>query len=89
MFTIVYEVNCNFFIALPIQLKIDRSNDFLFYTRQNVLAQKIGRALEALRARARPIPIVQACNILIMFTYLVKTNLSTYGVKNNCLPALK
>ena len=28
----------NFFIALPIQMKIDRFNDFLFYTRQNVRA---------------------------------------------------
>ena len=60
MLTIAFEIPCKFFIVLPIQLKIYRSNDFFFFTRQNVRARKIGRVPEVLRARTRPIGIWRA-----------------------------
>ena len=41
VFTIMFRTHCNFFIVLPVRLKICRSND-AFFTRQNVRAQKIG-----------------------------------------------
>ena len=41
---IVFRIRCNFFIALCIRRKICRFNDFLFFARQNVRAQKIFRA---------------------------------------------
>ena len=52
-----FGTHCNFFIALSIRLKTYRSNDFLFFARQNVRARKIGRVSGVLRARARPIVI--------------------------------
>ena len=47
---IVFGIHCNFFIVSPIQLKICRSN--IFFTRQEVVARKIGRVSEVLRARS-------------------------------------
>ena len=54
---IAFRIHCNFFIVSPIQLKTCRSNGFLFLTRQNVRARKIGRVSEVLRAGTRPIGI--------------------------------
>ena len=50
VFMIVFGIHCNFFIVSPIQLKICRSN--IFFTRQEVVARKIGRVSEVLRARS-------------------------------------
>ena len=50
----VFGIHCNFFIVLPNRLKTCRSNDFLFFTKQNVRAQKVGRVSEVLHTRARP-----------------------------------
>ena len=36
VFTLVFWIQCKFFIVLPILLKICRSNDFFFLLRQNV-----------------------------------------------------
>ena len=58
---IVFRIHCNFSIVLPIPLKTCRSNVFLFFTKQNVRPQKTRRVSEVLRARTRPIDIVQAC----------------------------
>ena len=41
---IAFGIHCNFFIVLPIRLKTCRSNDFLFFTRQNVRARPKNRA---------------------------------------------
>ena len=56
----VFGIHCNFFIVLPNRLKTCRSNDFLFFTKQNVRAQKVGRVSEVLHTRARPIGIEYA-----------------------------
>ena len=53
----VFGIHYNFFIILPIQ--IYRSNDFFLSTRQNVRARKIGHFPQVLRAKARPIGIVE------------------------------
>ena len=63
---IVFVINCNFFIVLPIQLKTCSSNDFFLFTRESVRARNIGRVSEVLRARPRLIAsgaqFIQACN---------------------------
>ena len=53
MLTIVFETNCNFFIVLPIQVKICRSNVFFFFKEKNVHSLKI----EFLRVRVHLICI--------------------------------
>ena len=57
---IVFGIHCNFFIVLPTRLKTCRSNGFLFFTRQNVRARKVGRVSEVLRTRARPVGMAYA-----------------------------
>ena len=64
---IIFRIHCNFFIVLPIRLKTCNPNVFLlFFTRQNVRAQNIGRVSEVLRPeRARSASgaqFVQACD---------------------------
>ena len=62
VFMIVFGIHCNFFILLPIWLKTYRSNVFLFFTRQNMRARKVGRVWEVLRVRAQSgTQFVQAC----------------------------
>ena len=50
---IVFGIHRNIFIVLPIRLKTSRSNDFLFFSGQKVLARKIMRVSEVLRTRYR------------------------------------
>ena len=50
---VVFGIHSNFLLVLPIRLKPCRSNGFLFFTRQNMRARKIGRVSEVLRARER------------------------------------
>ena len=52
MFMIVFGNYYNFFIVLPIRLKTCRTDIFFSFLRQNVLARKIGRVSEVLRASA-------------------------------------
>ena len=54
---VVFGIHSNFLLVLPIRLKPCRSNGFLFFTRQNVRARKIGCVSEVLRARERSIGI--------------------------------
>ena len=54
---IVFGIDCNFLIVLPIALKTCRSMVFFFFTRQKERARNIGRLSEVLLARARPIGI--------------------------------
>ena len=57
---IVFAINYNFFIVLPFRLKACRSYWFLFFTRENVRAQKIGHVSDVFRAQARSIGIGSA-----------------------------
>ena len=50
---IVFGIDCNSFIVVPIRLKTCRSNAFFFFIRQNVRARKIGRVSEFLLAQVR------------------------------------
>ena len=56
-FTTLFGNQCKFFINLSIRLKICRTNVCFFFARQNLLAKKIGRALEVLHAQERSIGI--------------------------------
>ena len=57
---IVFGINWNLFIVLPIRFKICRSYYFFFFTRQNVCPRKIGCISEVLYFGAFPIGIGRA-----------------------------
>ena len=57
---IVFGIQYNFFIVLPIPMKTCRSNVFFFFAKPNVHARKIKRVSEVLRAGTRPIGIGRA-----------------------------
>ena len=48
---IVFGIQCNFFIVLPIRLETCRYNAFSSLKRQNVRARKIGHVSDVLRAK--------------------------------------
>ena len=48
VYMIAFGIDCNLFIVLPIPLKTCRSNDFFFFTRQNMRAKKMGLVSEVL-----------------------------------------
>ena len=54
---IVLATHYNFFMFLPIRLKVCRSNGFFFFARQNACARNIGRVSEILHALACSIDI--------------------------------
>ena len=68
---IVFGIYCDFFIVLPIRLRTSISNVFfVFFTRQNVRARKIGRVSKEMHVQACSMGTGRAIcpNLLLRFS---------------------
>ena len=82
---IVFGIHCNFVIVLSVWLEICRSNEFFFFTKQNMRAQKIEGPSEVLHSRARPIGIGRAICPGLMPVYCRKIYWKTFIITENTI----